>query len=185
MRISDWSSDVCSSDLHKILERDLRSLAHVDLELLRALRTEVAARTPDQTVRVANADAVIEEVEEADLIVITCPIYASSIPSTLKAWIEYMNRAGRTFRHDHDGHVGLITGKQIYVVVTRGSEPSEGLQAFAEGYLSAVLGSFGMSDITFINAHETAHEDGPHQIAAAEDRAPAPGRAHARPLGMK
>src|SRR3546814_13996314 len=96
MRISDWSSDVCSSDLHKILERDLRSLAHVDLELLRALRTEVAARTPDQTVRVANADAVIEEVEEADLIVITCPIYASSIPSTLKAWIEYMNSAGRT-----------------------------------------------------------------------------------------
>src|SRR3546814_12612041 len=104
MRISDWSSDVCSSDL--------------------------------QTVRVANADAVIEEVEEADLIVITCPIYASSIPSTLKAWIEYMNRAGRTFRHDHDGHVGLITGKQIYVVVTRGSETSEGLQAFAEGYRS-------------------------------------------------
>src|SRR3546814_20628543 len=81
--------------------------------------------------------------------------------------------------------VGLITGKQIYVVVTRGSEPSEGLQAFAEGYLSAVLGSFGMSDITFINAHETAHEDGPHQIAAAEDRAAALGRAHARTMGLK
>src|SRR3546814_6427177 len=96
-------------------------------------------------------------------------LFRSSIPSTLKAWIEYMNRVGRTFRHDHDGHVGLITGKQIYVVVTRGSEPSEGLQAFAEGYLSAVLGSFGMSDITFMNAHETAHEDGLHQIAAAED----------------
>src|SRR3546814_12132969 len=59
--------------LHKILERDLRSLAHVDLELLRALRTEVAARTPDQTVRVANADAVSEEVEEAELIGITWP----------------------------------------------------------------------------------------------------------------
>src|SRR3546814_19498389 len=85
-------------------------------------------------------------------------LFRSSIPSTLKAWIEYMNRAGRTFRHDHDGHVGLITGKQIYVVVTRGSEPSEGLQAFAEGYLSAVLGSFGMSAIPFINAHDTDHE---------------------------
>src|SRR3546814_6274259 len=93
-----------------------------------------------------------------------------------------MNRAGRTFRHDHDGHVGLITGKQIYVVVTRGSEPSEGLQAFAEGYLSAVLGSFGMSDITFINAHETAHEDGPHQIAAAEDRAAARSEEHTSEL---
>src|SRR3546814_15644119 len=94
--------------LHKILERDLRSLAHVDLELLRALRTEVAARTPDQTVRVANADAVIEEVEEADLIVITCPIYASSIPDR-KSVVEGKHVSVRV---DHGGR-RIIKKKKI------------------------------------------------------------------------
>src|SRR3546814_13050636 len=72
--------------LHKILERDLRSLAHVDLELLRALRTEVAARTPDQNVRVANDDAVIAEVDEDDLIVFTSPIYISDNGAVGKKW---------------------------------------------------------------------------------------------------
>jgi FMN-dependent NADH-azoreductase len=62
----------------------------------------------------------IEELEAADVIVLAVPMYNFSIPSTLKAWIDHVARAGRTFRYTAAGPEGLLKGKKVFVITGRG-----------------------------------------------------------------
>lgn len=104
----------------------------------------------------AFADRLIEEVEAADIIVIAAPMYNFSISSTLKAWIDHIARAGRTFRYTAAGPEGLLKGKRVVVVTSRGGFYSGAAVArdydFQEPYLRAVLGFLGLDDVTFIHA---------------------------------
>jgi FMN-dependent NADH-azoreductase len=97
----------------------------------------------------------IEELEAADTIVLAVPMYNFSIPSTLKAWIDHVARAGRTFRYTAAGPEGLLNGKKVFVVSGRGGfysgdSPAKVLD-FQEPYLRAVLGFLGLTDVTFIH----------------------------------
>jgi FMN-dependent NADH-azoreductase len=130
------------------------SMPHLDAESLGALMTPADGRTIRQTELVAFSDALIDEVEAADTIVLAVPMYNFSIPSTLKAWIDHIARAGRTFRYSEAGAVGLLKGKKVYVVTARGGIYSSGpAQAFdfQEPYLRAILGFLGIDDVTFIH----------------------------------
>jgi FMN-dependent NADH-azoreductase len=156
----------------EVVDRDLRGIPHPDLDFLNALRLPPADRTPQQATAVGFADSLIEELERASIAVLTVPMYSFSIPSTLKAWIDYLNRSGRTYRRTSEGVEGLLVGKRICVVVTRGVSFKENDPAnFQEPYLKTVLGYFGMLAVDFICAQDTARAGGPAQIEQATARA--------------
>jgi FMN-dependent NADH-azoreductase len=110
----------------------------------------------------------IAELRAGDIIVIGAPMYNFSIPTTLRAWFDYVLRAGETFSYSELGPKGLVTGKRAFVVESRGGLYSEGpgqASDFQEPYLRRLLGFIGITDVTFIHAEKTAF--GPDSRAAA------------------
>jgi FMN-dependent NADH-azoreductase len=100
-------------------------------------------------------ETVMSEFLAADVIVIGAPMYNFSIPSQLKAWIDRIAVAGKTFRYTESGPQGLANGKRVVVVSSRGGVYSTGPAAaldFQENYLRSVLGFLGITDIEFVRA---------------------------------
>ena len=129
---------------------------HLSLETIGALGKPTQDRTTDEQARVDYADGIIAQVEAADTVVIAAPMYNFSIPSALKAWIDHLARAGRTFRYTETGPVGLLTNKKVYVVSARGGIHAGQPSDFVEPYLRAVLGFLGLTDVTCVNAEGLA-----------------------------
>lgn len=97
----------------------------------------------------------LDEFLAADVIVIGAPMYNFSIPSSLKAWIDRLAVAGKTFRYGPNGAEGLAGGKRVIVASSRGGIYSSGAAAaadFQEAYLRQVFGFFGVTDIEFVRA---------------------------------
>ena len=109
---------------------------------------------------IAVSNRYVDELLAADQLVITTPIYNLSLPAALKAWIDQIVRAGRTFAKGASGFEGLATGKSALVIVASGSDfrPSTpgGAYNFIEPYLRAVLGFIGIADVQFVYAHSLA-----------------------------
>ena len=145
-----------------VVERALspQTMPHLDGETFLAMRTAAGERTAPQEAAVALSDELIAELEAADTIVLAVPMYNFSIPSTLKAWIDHVARAGRTFRYSEKGPEGLLKGKKVFVLVARGGAYKAGSPAaafdFQEPYLRAVLGFLGLDDVTFIHLEQLA-----------------------------
>lgn len=99
---------------------------------------------------------VLEEFLAADVIVIGAPMYNFSIPSALKAWIDRVAVAGKTFHYTANGPEGLAKGKRVVIASSRGGIYSQGSAAqsfdFQEPYLRAVLGFLGITDVEFVRA---------------------------------
>jgi FMN-dependent NADH-azoreductase len=158
-----------------VVERSLgpESTPHLTQETIAAWSLPEEKRSPRQREIVAFADAIIVEVEAADVVVIAAPMYNFTVSSTLKAWIDHLARAGRTFRYSAAGAEGLLTGKKVFIVTGRGSiysgeSPVRGLD-FQEPYLRAFLGFLGLKDITFIHVEGLAIS--PESAASALERA--------------
>jgi FMN-dependent NADH-azoreductase len=103
----------------------------------------------------ALSDQLIAELRTADTIVIGAPMYNFSIPTGLRAWFDYVLRAGETFSYSETGPRGLLGGKRVIVIESRGGLYSEGpAQAidFQEPYLRHLLGFMGLADVAFIRA---------------------------------
>lgn len=95
----------------------------------------------------------LDEFLAADVVVIGAPMYNFSVPSQLKAWIDRIAIAGKTFRYTEKGPEGLARGKTVYVVSTRGGAYSAAPQAdFQEAYLRHVFGFLGVDDVRFVRA---------------------------------
>jgi FMN-dependent NADH-azoreductase len=139
-----------------LVERPLGpdTIRHLDAETLKAMRIPVAARTDRQKELLALSDTLVGELEAADTIVLAVPMYNFSISSTLKAWIDHVAWAGRTFRYTASGPEGLLKGKKVFVVTSRGGVYSEGpfsVMDFQEPYIRAVLRFIGLDDVTFVH----------------------------------
>jgi FMN-dependent NADH-azoreductase len=122
---------------------------------LAALGVPAEQRDEGQAARVAFADRLIEELEQADTIVIAAPMYNFSVPSTVKAWIDHIARAGRTFRYTAEGPQGLLTGKKVYLALSRGGIYTQGPASaldHQESYLRAVLSFVGLTEVTVVHA---------------------------------
>lgn len=145
-----------------VVERRLTpdNIPHLSMDALGGLGAAPEARTPAQQAAVKLADAIIEEVEAADTIVIAAPMYNFSVPSTLKAWLDHLARAGRTFRYTANGPEGQLKGKRVIAVVSRGGFYTEGNPAkgmdFQEPYLRAFFGFLGITDVTFVQVEGQA-----------------------------
>ncbi|HMI96189.1 MAG TPA: NAD(P)H-dependent oxidoreductase [Micropepsaceae bacterium] len=134
--------------------RDTNAIPHLSGEAMQALMSPAEARTKGQQQRVALADQLIAEVEAADTIIIAAPMYNFTISSPLKAWIDHIARAGRTFRYTASGPEGQLKGKKVFVIASRGGLYSEGpgkAMDFQEPYLRAMLGFLGLTDVTFLH----------------------------------
>ena len=161
----------------RVIVRDLALDAppHVDEPTIGAYFTPDDARTDAQRAALARSDALVDELMAAGTIVIGAPMYNFALPSSLKAWIDHVVRVGRTFSYGAEGPRGLVAGKRVVVILSRGGVYSDGpAQAmdFQTGYLRSVLGFIGITDVAFIAAEGVAHgEDSANRaIAQAEDR---------------
>jgi len=107
-----------------------------------------------------DSDHLVDELFAADVLVIGAPIYNFSVPASLKAWIDLVTRARKTFRYTEDGPEGLLKGKVAYLVITSGGTAVDGPLDHATGYLRHVLGFVGITDVTVIAADELmSHAD--------------------------
>jgi FMN-dependent NADH-azoreductase len=103
------------------------------------------------------SDELIAELRAADTIVIGAPMYNFSTSTLLRAWFDYVLRAGETFSYSAAGPKGLLEGKRVIVVEARGGLYSEGPAAavdFQEPYLRHLLGFVGLTDVTFVHAEK-------------------------------
>jgi FMN-dependent NADH-azoreductase len=161
-----------------VVERELTpaTMPHLSLDALGALMTPSEQRSVEQAESVAFGDRLIEELEAADTIVLAVPMYNFSVPSTLKAWIDHVVRAGRTFRYTAAGPEGLLRGKKVFIVTGRGGvytgdSPAKVLD-FQEPYLRAILGLVGLDDVTFVHVEglKVSPESAEQGVARARER---------------
>jgi len=147
--------------------RDLARQPHPQLDeaALQALFTPAEQRTPEQSARVAIDDALIAEVMAADVIVLGVPMYNFGISTQLKAWLDALARARVTFEYTANGPVGLVRGKKVYAVLTRGGKYRGTPHDTQVPYLRSVLGFLGMTDVECIYAEGL--NMGPEAAAAA------------------
>jgi FMN-dependent NADH-azoreductase len=140
----------------RTIERDLSAepLSFIDEAWIQAIYTLPAQRTPEQQQILAMSDALIDEILAADVILLGVPMYNFSIPASLKAWIDLIVRAGRTFKYGDTGPKGLVPAdKKVLAIVTRGGAYGEGSPAdFQVPYLRHMLGFIGLIDVTVIEA---------------------------------
>lgn len=104
----------------------------------------------------AESERVLQQFLDADVVVLGAPMYNFSIPSTLKAWIDRIAVAGRTFRYTAEGPEGLAKGKRVIVASARGGLHEGAPSDFQEPYLRFLLGFLGITDLEFIRAEGIA-----------------------------
>jgi FMN-dependent NADH-azoreductase len=116
----------------------------------------------DEAVRrdIVSGQAALGEFLAADVVVVGAPMYNFGVSSQLKAWIDRLAVAGKTFRYTENGPEGLAGGKKVIVVSSRGGLYGPGTPAASlehqESYLRAIFGFFGITDITFVRAEGVA-----------------------------
>ncbi len=152
-----------------LTERDLSAndLPFVSADRFAANLAPAAERTPEQAELAAISDTLIAELQAADTIVISSPIYNFGVPATVKAWADLVARAGTTFKYTENGPVGLLEGKTAYIAVASGGTPAGGDFDFMTSWLKFFLGFLGISDVTVIAADGIMSQDGEAKIAAA------------------
>jgi FMN-dependent NADH-azoreductase len=140
-----------------IISRDLalEPLSHLSGEHLAAAQGAVP-ESPALQKDIAASQAALEEFLGADIVVIGAPMYNFGIPSQLKAWIDRIAVAGKTFRYTANGPEGLAGNKRVIVAVSRGGLYSAGMPAAAfehvESYLRGVFGFLGVTDLEIVVA---------------------------------
>lgn len=117
-----------------------------------ALFTPEDQQTAEQKEVVAYSDALIQEIKDADEILFTAPLYNFALPAQTKSYLDYLCRAGVTFKYTETGAVGLLESKPVYVITTRGGI-YKGTDADTQTpFLKTIFGFIGLSDVTMIHA---------------------------------
>lgn len=137
----------------QVVRRDLVDpIPQIDAAWIAANKPLEEKRTDAHRHTLALSETLVAELEAADLIVIGLPVYNFGVPASLKAWIDQVCRARRTFRYTPNGPEGLLEGKRAIVVYAAGGTAMGSPIDFASGYLRHVLGFIGIKDVTFIDA---------------------------------
>ncbi len=137
----------------QVIRRDLvNPVPQIDCRWIEANTTPEEKRTDEHRQTLSLSDALVTELEAADLIVIGLPVYNFGVPASLKAWIDQVCRAQRTFRYTPEGPAGLLEGKRAIVVYAAGGTAIGSNIDFASGYLRHVLGFIGIKDVSFVDA---------------------------------
>ena len=131
---------------------------HLEESHFTSFYTPPELRTEENKEALRHSDQAIKEIMEADILVIGVPLYNFGIPSTLKAWIDHIVRAGVTFQYADGLLKGLVINKKVYLAIASGGVYSEGPMKsydFTEPYLRTALGFIGLTDITVFRIEGT------------------------------
>ena len=152
-----------------VVTRDLakNDLPFIDAERHAANLAPYADRSDAQHGLAKIADELIDELEAADTIVFSVPVYNFTVPATLKAWADLVARAGRTFRYTQNGPEGLLTGKSVYITAASGGTAIGSDYDFMTPWLKFFLGFLGMTDVRIVAADGIMGEGGEEKIAEA------------------
>ena len=154
--------------------------SHLGLESL-AFSADPAGLSDMQKRENAVSEKLVSQFLAADVVVVGAPMYNFGVPSQLKAWIDRIAQAGRTFKYTDQGAVGLAIGKTVIVASSRGGvyagTPAE-VMDHQESYLKAVFGFIGITDVRFVRAEGVAM--GPEARAKALAAADGEIRVHTR-----
>ena len=160
-----------------VIRRDLAAtpIPHLSGPALAASQSGDAPSDPALRDDLALGRAVLDEFLAADVVVLGLGFYNFGIPSQLKAWVDRLAIAGKTFRYTDKGPVGLAGGKRVIVVIARGGHYGAGTPSasfeHAESYLRSVFGFFGITELEVVAAEGLAA--GPESRAAGIARAEA------------
>ena len=154
--VAHWSA---RADRPQVQYRDL------DLEPLPHLNGRSLAKA--DPAEAAQAEQVLEQFLAADVLVIGAPMYNFGIPSQLKAWIDRIAVAGRTFKYTENGPIGLAGGKKVIVAEASGGEYAGTAIDFVAPYLKQVFGFLGITDVEFVRAERVAYSP-QHKAEAIE-----------------
>lgn len=156
-----------------VVTRDLaqNDLPFVDADRFAANLAPHANRSVAQHELAAIADTLIEELQEADVIVFSTPIYNFTMPASVKAWADLVARAGTTFEYTAEGPKGKLTGKKAYLAIASGGTPVGSEVDFMSPWLKFFLGFLGVHDVEYVAADGILGEGGEETIAAAKEKA--------------
>jgi len=141
----------------KIVERDLAqdNVPHLDEATLKAMSTHDPIEAESLKDALHLSDQLTEELLSSDLLVIASPMWNFGVPSSLKAWIDHVVRAGKTFNYAGAAVEGLAKGKKAILVLASGGVFSEGPWKpwdTVEPYLRQILGFIGIDDVQTVRA---------------------------------
>jgi FMN-dependent NADH-azoreductase len=113
-----------------------------------------SAGASDDPSALAQSNELVDELLAADVLILTAPIYNFGVPAALKAWIDQVARAGRTFHYTEDGPEGLISGTRAIIVTASGGTPVDSEIDFAVRYLRHILGFLGINQVEVVAAEQ-------------------------------
>jgi len=149
--IAQWQS---ANPGGRIVTRDLAqtALPQVTMPWLAAYFTPSEALTSAMKAQLSLSDTLVQELFEADALVISTPVYNYNIPASLKAWVDHIVRKGLTLGLDGSG---LVTGKKATVVIASGGVYGEGSpiaeRNIAPNYMKLILNVIGITDVEIIH----------------------------------
>jgi FMN-dependent NADH-azoreductase len=138
----------------EVFHRDLAQnpLPHFTVDFVQALGKAPSERTPEENQQVALADQLIDELQQADVLVVGAPMYNFSIPSTLKTWMDYVARAGTTFQYTAAGPQGLLNGTRVFISASRGGQHKDQATDSVVPLLQNFFSLLGLADVAVIYA---------------------------------
>lgn len=149
--IANWKA---ANPADQIQVRDVAAnpLPHLDLTLLGGWMTPASQQSEAEKAALVRSNELTDELLAADVLVLAAPMYNFAIPSTLKAWLDHVLRAGVTFKYTETGPQGLLTGKRAIVLTARGGIYAGSALDHQEPYLRQALAFIGIHDVQFIHA---------------------------------
>ena len=149
--IATWQA-AHPADQIKVRDLAVDQVPHLDANLLGGWMTPVEQQSEAEKAALALSNQLTDEVLAADVLVLAAPMYNFAIPSTLKAWLDHVLRAGVTFKYTETGPQGLLSGKRAFVLTARGGIYAGSNQDHQEPYLRQALAFIGIHDVSFIHA---------------------------------
>jgi len=127
----------------------------IDADWVHANLTDPAERHEQQRAVLADSDRLVEELDAADVVVLTAPVYNFSVPAALKAWIDMICRARLSFRYTESAPQGMLRDRPVYLVMASGGMPFGSAVDFASGYLRHIFVFIGIQDVRMVQAERT------------------------------
>ena len=154
----------------RVIVRDIGAepVPHLTAERFQSFLAKPEARTSEQQAVAGFSDTLIEELRQADVIVLGLPMYNFGVPSTLKAYFDHVARSGVTFKYTEKGPQGLVTGKKVYVFAARGGLYAGTPLDTQTSYVRDFLRFLGMDDVEFVYAEGLAMGDAAKNAAIAK-----------------
>lgn len=170
-QLADFYAEEAKAKGDQVTVRDLAAdpIPVLDGELVGALRPSDSPLSPRQQEALDLSNALIEELQAHDVVVIAAPMYNFNIPTQLKNYFDLVARAGVTFRYTEAGPEGLVKGKRAVILSSRGGIHKDTPSDLLTPYVKLFLGFIGITDVEFVFAEGIAY--GPEVATKATDDA--------------